>query len=670
MNQLQKNAPRAISFDLYQSVADIISLQGAHVAMPKIVALMKKYPEDSNVWLLQGVAQKTCGQNNEAIESFSKSISLNPANAEPLYQLGLIMQTVGHEAQAVELWESTIRHNPKHLFALKQLREIYLRDNNKQQLISTVIKLIKAEPLQQPAWEWLRQIIEQIPSLRLSADFIKFTEEYVRNLSRTETGVTAVGAYFSLLDDSTYPQWGSIFGHPANTVPEYPLPTALTLLQGSILQPLLARGIVSLRDFENYVCMFRSTLLRAWKEKTLPTTLPLEAIQNLAIYFFRIEFLPAVSAEETAWLEELKSSLQSHSNPSEHAIAELLIYACYEPFPTLANVAQWHSHYSAHPALQKILRNTYEDYLTEQEIRATLPRLSDIVDGTSNAVREQYEENPYPRWDHLPQINTMRVMDCIHQHTLMNPSAVLKIKNDPQILIAGCGTGMQTLMVTSRFPRAKILNVDLSSASIAYAARKAKELNLDKNLEFMQADILDLGKLNRQFDIVESIGVLHHMQNPMAGWKVLTNLLRPGGAMRIGLYSKIARKDIIAAREEIAERGLKDSIEDIRRFRAECLARKKNDFLTTTDFYTTSSVRDLLFHRSEQQFTIPQLQSSLHELGLEFLGFTQNGILHDYFNTMFPNEISYSNLSLWEELEKKKPSLFVGMYQFWCYKPR
>ena len=39
----------------------------------------------------------------------------------------------------------------------------------------------------------------------------------------------------------------------------------------------------------------------------------------------------------------------------------------------------------------------------------------------------------------------------------------------------------------------------------------------------MQADILDLAKLNKRFDIIESVGVLHHMENPMAGWKVLTD---------------------------------------------------------------------------------------------------------------------------------------------------
>ena len=52
----------------------------------------------------------------------------------------------------------------------------------------------------------------------------------------------------------------------------------------------------------------------------------------------------------------------------------------------------------------------------------------------------------------------------------------------------------------------------------------------------MQADILDLGKLKKQFDIIESAGVLHHMKDPMAGWQVLTDRLKLGGLMKIGLY--------------------------------------------------------------------------------------------------------------------------------------
>ena len=42
---------------------------------------------------------------------------------------------------------------------------------------------------------------------------------------------------------------------------------------------------------------------------------------------------------------------------------------------------------------------------------------------------------------------------------------------------------------------------------------KTEELNI--NINYMQADILHLDKLDRQFDIVESVGVLHHMDDPI-----------------------------------------------------------------------------------------------------------------------------------------------------------
>ena len=62
------------------------------------------------------------------------------------------------------------------------------------------------------------------------------------------------------------------------------------------------------------------------------------------------------------------------------------------------------------------------------------------------------------------------------------------------------------------------------------------------NLEYLQADILKLDHLEQEFDIIESVGVLHHMDEPMAGWRVLVDLLKPGGLMKIGLYSELARQ--------------------------------------------------------------------------------------------------------------------------------
>jgi len=71
-----------------------------------------------------------------------------------------------------------------------------------------------------------------------------------------------------------------------------------------------------------------------------------------------------------------------------------------------------------------------------------------------------------------------------------------------------------------RFVGASVLAVDLSVASLAYAKRKTGALDRS-NIEYAQADILKLGALERTFDLIESSGVLHHLADPYAGWRVL-----------------------------------------------------------------------------------------------------------------------------------------------------
>ena len=68
------------------------------------------------------------------------------------------------------------------------------------------------------------------------------------------------------------------------------------------------------------------------------------------------------------------------------------------------------------------------------------------------------------------------------------------------------------------------------------------------NVQFRQGDILALANLDKRFEIVECAGVLHHMADPIAGWRILVDLLQPHGLIRIGLYSARAR-DCLSAHE-------------------------------------------------------------------------------------------------------------------------
>ena len=71
---------------------------------------------------------------------------------------------------------------------------------------------------------------------------------------------------------------------------------------------------------------------------------------------------------------------------------------------------------------------------------------------------------------------------------------------DGEILIAGCGTGLHVSQVAHRYPSARILAVDMSLPSLAYARRKIREAGL-RNVECVQADILRLGAIGRKLSV-------------------------------------------------------------------------------------------------------------------------------------------------------------------------
>src|SRR3569833_3462842 len=108
--------------------------------------------------------------------------------------------------------------------------------------------------------------------------------------------------------------------------------------------------------------------------------------------------------------------------------------------------------------------------------------------------------------------------------------------------------------MAQRFGAQQMLAVDLSLASLGYACRKSEELGLP--IVHAQADILELAATGRQFDLIESLGVLHHFADPFAGRRALLSVLRPGGFMQLGLYSEMARRPVMAARALIKEREL------------------------------------------------------------------------------------------------------------------
>ena len=142
------------------------------------------------------------------------------------------------------------------------------------------------------------------------------------------------------------------------------------------------------------------------------------------------------------------------------------------------------------------------------------------------------------------------------------------------------------LTTATKYANSFITAIDLSLNSLSYAKRKANELGI-QNIDFIQMDILDLENYGKKFHIIESIGVLHHMENPYEGWMKLNDVLINNGLMMIGLYSKIARNHIHRIRKDIADLDLKINSENIKKFRDRIIDSNNNDYkliTQSTDF--------------------------------------------------------------------------------------
>ncbi|MDP1683386.1 MAG: methyltransferase domain-containing protein [Burkholderiales bacterium] len=321
--------------------------------------------------------------------------------------------------------------------------------------------------------------------------------------------------------------------------------------------------------------------------------------------------------------------------------------------------------------LKQIIKIEYTEYWEEQRIKAGIKSLTPIAAGVSAEVRQQYEENPYPRWQSLSPVDS--ILPAVSLGRLFTDGNIPSCLNQPmQILIAGCGTGRHSIQTARKFQASHITAIDLSLASLAYAARKTTELHIE-NVEYFQADILALGQLEKRFHIIESIGVLHHLENPLAGWRALASLLMPGGLMHIALYSQIARAKLNFARDYIKQAELGNDAASIRTFRQQVLCAPEGSALAEAallgrDFYSLSNCRDLLFHVQEHQFTLLQLASSLDELGLDFLAMEADPWTLEAYSRFNPADPRGTDLQSWHQFELKNPLTFAGMYQFWCQK--
>jgi SAM-dependent methyltransferase len=445
-------------------------------------------------------------------------------------------------------------------------------------------------------------------------------------------------------------------------------PAVVTTIE-PLLRPLFLQGmksnVVCNPVFEDFVADVRRHLLDAfWKNGGLPegyVTLA-SALSHYALF---TDFILEETEPETNRIDELRRAIEIGTTRNAAAITML---ACYRPLCSLTNADDLLKAFKDNEIVSEVVQAQIADPLVLRQMADSIPELSPVFDETS-LVRGQYEDFPYPCWKALSK---RQIVENWQAEEFSRKLEAHLARPAASILIAGCGTGRDAAIHSLRFPASSITAVDVSRTSLAYAAMKAKELDLE-NLAFVHGDILDLGRLGQTFDHICCTGVLHHMEDPLKGWRVLRDLLKPGGLMRIGLYSRAGRNAVAQAQNMARKGGYLSTRQDILRFRRDCARLCDRETLLRLsrlqDYYHLNMYRDLLFPAREHRFDLGQIGDMLDELDLRFEGFYVSADVLTKYRSMFRDDRHATHLKSWKLFESRHPDTFASMYIFWCRKP-
>lgn len=660
--------------NLGMTLAELGRLDEAAASFREVLQLT---PDLAEAHYNLGIILNRLGQPNEASASFRRALQFRPGFAEAHFNDGISLHTLGRLDEAAASYRRALQIKPDFVEALNELAALFHQQGKSDLAIDTIKRSLRIKGTGRAG----HIFVACVKAHRFTRDDSEIRAAMARALTEPwgrPTELAAAGIELIKLN----PDLGAGIARAAAAWPRRLPAEELFGAHGvaaAVADPLLCVLLESAPCCDLAMEHFLTMARRAMLETAASTPAAVrEAGVGLRFYgalarqCFLNEYVFAATDEEvekaTALRESLAAALEARQPVPAIWPAAVAAYfpLCSLTFAQRLLEQQWPGEVMA--VLEQQLREPAE----ERRLDESLPRLTDIEDEVSLLVQRQYEDNPYPRWTKAaPARDTWHVVGFLRQAfplvTIKDPAP----RGSFDILIAGCGTGQQSIDTARYFPGARILAVDLSRRSLNFARRKTRELGL-ASIEYAQADLLNLGSLGRTFDMIESSGVLHHLADPLKGWRGLLSLLRPAGFMRLGFYSAVARRNIAKVRAIIAERGYGASADGIRRCRQDLIELEKTVDLGTTlrlsDFYTISTCRDLLFHVQEHRLTLPAIADFVRENNLTFLGFELGDELLRAYKARFPGDHAARDLRQWHIFEAENPDTFLAMYNFWLQK--
>jgi SAM-dependent methyltransferase len=244
---------------------------------------------------------------------------------------------------------------------------------------------------------------------------------------------------------------------------------------------------------------------------------------------------------------------------------------------------------------------------------------------TASAIAKQvsafYERHPYP-----PPADDLQAYRQAWDDRRRRADSHLfwptePYREDRSILVAGCGT-TQAAHYALRWPRAKVIGIDVSAKSIAFTQGLKRKYEL-ANLEVRQLAVERAAELGQSFEHVVCTGVLHHLPDPDAGLRALHDVLEPTGALNMMVYAPYGRAGVYMLQDYCRRLSVGGTAPEIRDLAASLKALPPDHPLApllrnSPDFANKAGLADSLLHPWDRSYSVPQLLDFLGSAGLAF----------------------------------------------------
>ena len=201
----------------------------------------------------------------------------------------------------------------------------------------------------------------------------------------------------------------------------------------------------------------------------------------------------------------------------------------------------------------------------------------------------------------------------------------------PRILDAGCGTGVSTDYLCHLNPGADVLGIDISAGALAVAKERLQRSGAAAQVSSLrqeQRSLLDL-ESEGPFDYINSVGVLHHLDQPEAGLRSLAGRLAPDGLLHLFLYADAGRWEIHRTQQALNLLDVGTGSEGLRLGRelfeilpeGNRIARHHRE-RWAVDCAADANFADMYLHPQETSYNLERLFRFIGTAGLHFAGFS------------------------------------------------